>query len=482
MTTLDWTLLFIYMAGTIGLGLWVSRSNTSSKDYLLGGGQMGWFVVGISLIATSMSASSFLGLPTYSYDHSFSLLLNQVGALVSVVIVARYFIPRYRQGNLGSAYELLEQCFGKSVRRLGAVLYCFHLLLRSGILIFGPALVLSKVMGMSIESTICWTAFISMIYTAFGGLKAVVLTDTIQFLVLLLGAALTLFTLHNLGDWSALWAIASEAGRTSILPVENTAHAWLSPAMADSFLSATVIYTVLEVAIRGCDQQFVQRYLACSSNSEAVRSSYLSILVGIPAAIAFFSIGALLYAYYQSTGMTMPANEAFPHFIMTELPSGVRGLLVAAIFAASMSSFDSAINALNNTTLVDLMDIDRDSPKSLSLARWVSLPWGLCALMAALLAAWAGKGLLYQALYFTSLFTGPLLALMTMAFYRPDFRSRSVLGGVAMGMILLIVVSPPSWLAWHGPWLSWPYNPLVSCVGTWLSAMMLEFFSQRRHA
>jgi SSS family solute:Na+ symporter len=465
------------MAGTIGLGLWVSRSNTSSKDYLLGGGKMGWFVVGVSLIATSMSASTFLGLPTFSYDHSFSLLLNQVGALVSVVIVARYFIPRYRKGNLASAYELLEQCFGKSVRRLGAVLYCFHLLLRSGILIFGPALVLSKVMGMSIESTICYTAFISMIYTAFGGLKAVVLTDTIQFLVLLLGALLTLFTLHHLGDWSTLWTVASDASRTNILPMDNTVEAWLSPAQADSFLSATLIYTVLEVAIRGCDQQFVQRYLACSSRDEAVRSSYLSILIGIPAALLFFCIGALLYAYYQTQGVSMVANEAFPHFIMTELPSGIRGLLVAAIFAASMSSFDSAINALNNTTLVDLMNIDRDSPKSLLIARWVSIPWGLCALMTALLAAWAGKGLLYQALYFTSLFTGPLLALMTMAFYRPNYHSRSILGGVLMGMSLLVLISPPAWLDWHEPWLSWPYNPLISCMGTWLSAMLLEWLA-----
>ena len=479
MTPLDWFLLFLYMAGTIGLGLWVSRSNRSSKDYLLGGGQMGWFVIGISLIATSMSASTFLGLPTYSYDHSFALLLNQVGALVSVVIVARIFIPRYRRGHLSSAYELLEVSFGKSVRRLGAVLYCFHLLLRSGILIFGPALVLSKVMDMSIESTICWTALISMIYTAFGGLKAVVLTDTIQFLVLLLGAALTLFTLHQLGGWSELWAMASEVGRTSILPQQNTVHAWFSPALADSFFSAAVIYTVLEVAIRGCDQQFVQRYLACSSSKEAVRSSYLSILVGIPAAIAFFSIGALLYAYYQKIGLTMPANEAFPHFIMTELPSGVRGLLVAAIFAASMSSFDSAISALNNTTLVDLMDIDGDSPKSLSVARWVSIPWGVGALLAALLAAWAGQGLLYQALYFTSLFTGPLLALITMAMFRPSLHSRSVIGGVVLGMLLLVLVAPPSWLAWHDPWLSWPYNPLVSCVGTWLSALTLECFYGR---
>lgn len=483
MTTLDWLLLCFYMLLTIGLGLWVSRSQRDASDYLLGGGSLGWFTVGISLIATSMSASTFLGLPTYAYQHDFALLLNQLGALLSVAIVARFFIGRYRRAKVQSAYELLELKFSRSVRVLGALFYCAHLLLRSGLLIYGPALVLSQLLAWPLLQTIALTAFLSMVYTAFGGLKAVVLTDTIQFFVLLLGALMTLVMLNAQVPLGELWSMAESAGRTRILPADHSTTSWLSPQDAGSVLSATLIYAVLEVAIRGCDQQFVQRYLSCSSERSAVRSSYLAIFVGAPAAYLFFAIGACLYAYYQlhvpEVGVPT-ANMAYPHFMLHHLPSGVRGLLVAAILAASMSSFDSAINALNNTALVDLLKRDPSQPKSLVLARYLALPWGLLSLGAAITAATMGKGLLIQALYFTSLFTGPLLALITLAFFAPVLSSLVVWWSVAGGMLALVLVSPPPFLDLHEAWLSWPYNPLVSCGTTWLLAMM--FYSFRRRA
>jgi SSS family solute:Na+ symporter len=147
---------------------------------------------------------------------------------------------------------------------------------------------------------------------------------------------------------------------------------------------------------------------------------------------------------------------------------------VAALFAASMSSFDSAINALNNTALVDLLGRKGNDPNGLKIARLMSIPWGVLALVAALCAAAAGTGLLYQALYFTSLFTGPLLAMMTMAFYCSHWHSRSVIGGVIIGITGLFLCSPPAFLDWYPPVASWPYNPLISCAGTWLGAALVE--------
>ena len=477
MTLFDWSVLSLYMLATIGLGLWVSRSNENGRDYLLGGGQMGWFVVGISLIATSMSASTFLGSPTYSYQFNFALLLNQVGSLCSVLIVSKVFIHRFREANVQSAYQLLERHFSRSVRVCGACFYCAHLLLRSGILIFGPALVLSKIMNCSMDVTIVITAFVSMTYTAFGGLKAVVLTDAIQFMVICLGVVSTFLVLENQVGLVSLWETASLAGRTKIFPDSQHLIDWVDPRNASSVLSAMVVYTILEVSIRGCDQQFVQRYLACKNIGAAVKSSYFSIILGMPAAFAFYAIGALLFAYYKMGPFAQPdmgANEAFPDFIMHHLPSGLRGLLVAAIFAASMSSFDSAINALNNTTIVDLMGWNSDDRKSLTFARWGSIPWGLMALGAALWAARSGESLLYQALYFTSLFTGPLLALITLAFFRPHWQPRAVLFGMFFGMLLLVLCSPPDFMKFHDTWVSWPYNPLISCAGAWLGTALAQ--------
>jgi SSS family solute:Na+ symporter len=230
-----------------------------------------------------------------------------------------------------------------------------------------------------------------------------------------------------------------------------------------------IVYAVLEIAIRGVDQQFVQRYLACTDVGSAVKSSWTAMIIGLPATLLFFGLGALLWSWYQLNPGAMAdgsINQAFPDFILNQLPVGIKGLLVAALLAASMSSFDSAINALNNTTLVDLMGRKTDDPKSLGLARKISLGWGLLALVAALYVSQNGDSLLKQALYFTSLFTGPLLAMVTLAFMAPNWRPSSVLIGVALGLLSLFVIAPPPFLDWHSPWLSWPWNPVISGGGT----------------
>jgi SSS family solute:Na+ symporter len=434
-----------------------------------------------------MSASTFLGLPSYSYSKDFALLMNQVGALLSVVVVSKVFIHRFREAKVQSAYELLELKFSRGTRLIAAIFYCCHLILRSGIIIFGPALVLSKVMACSMEVTIVAMAAISITYTAFGGLKAVVLTDTIQFFTLTAGGVITIWVLHEQIPLETLWNHASIAGHTKILPDAPLGWDWIDPKAAHSVLSAILIYTVLEVAIRGCDQQFIQRYLACRETSSAIKSSFLSILLGCPAAIAFYAIGALLFAHAELSpplaalggAANIPANEAFPRFIMEHLPVGLKGALVAAIFAASMSSFDSAINALNNTTIVDLLNWDSTDPRSLKVAKLGALPWGLLATLAALWASQAGQSLLYQALYFTSLFTGPLLGMITLAFFRSHLHPRAVILGVCVGITLLMICAPPSFIPSYPPLFSWPYNPLVSCLGTWLGAHLIHGFIHR---
>lgn len=477
METLDWTLLLLYMVLTIGLGLFVTRKNRDGHDYLLGGGKLGWFSVGISLIATSMSASTFLGIPAQSYGGDCTYLMLQVGAFLSVVVVARFFIPRYREAGVTSAYSLLEQVYSRPVRIVGATFYCCHVLLRSGLLIYGPALVLSKALGISMEWTIVLTAVLSMGYTAFGGLKAVVLTDTIQFFVLVAGVILSYIVLHQTEGLGKLWSMAVEGGHTRVLPETIDLSSVFDPTRADSLLSAMVIYAVLEIAIRGVDQQFVQRYLSCSSSSAAVRSSWTAMVIGLPATVLFFGLGALLWAWYELNPGAIAqgsVNQAFPDFILHQLPVGLKGLLVAALLAASMSSFDSAINALNNTTLVDLLNRKTDETSSLKIARFISIGWGLLALGAALIASQAGKSLLAQALYFTSLFTGPLLCMVTLAFVAPKWRPSSILFGVFMGMSLLVILSPPGFMDWHTPLLSWPWNPVISGGGCLFFAFSLE--------
>ena len=183
-TALDWIVLFAYLLFSLFIGLWVSRGNKDLKEYMLGGGSMPWVAVGISLIATSVSATTFLGAPADVYGDNMTFLMFQIGAFLSIFVVGFVFIPRFRSAGINSAYELFELRYNKSVRRLAAVFYCLHLLLRTGILLYAPSLVLAQILHVDLRYAIIVSAAVAIFYTWFGGIKAVIWTDVMQFIVL----------------------------------------------------------------------------------------------------------------------------------------------------------------------------------------------------------------------------------------------------------------------------------------------------------
>ncbi|CAM2009804.1 sodium:solute symporter family transporter [Acanthopleuribacter pedis] len=483
-TTLDTFALIAYLGVIVAMGLYLSRKNHDFHDYMFGGGRMPWWSIGISLIATSVSASTFLGNPAETFQGDMTYLMFNIGSLVSIMIVAVWFIPRFQRMKVVSAYELLEITFSRPVRLLAASFYTAHLLLRTGILLYGPALVLSQMLGLNIYLAICITAFIAIVYTWFGGLKAVVWTDVLQFFVLAGGGLLALWTCTEaVGGWAELSEAAIEAGKTKWFDTT------VDPSQAGNFLSAGVAYIVFDLAIRGCDQQFVQRYMSCRDAFEANRGSYLSLLLGALIGLLFFWVGAALYVYFEVTRVTFlpPAlgvNEIFPYFILHVLPPGLTGLLVAAIFAAAMSSLDSAVTALANTTVTDFLPHNEDVKKcpkgTLLRARMWVLFWGVIGTLAAFVCVAGEQSLLTKALFFTSLFIGPLLGLFLCAFFFPYLASRAVIIGAVLGMASLlpfstIPVIPAEWFQPVYP-LSWTWKPLVSMSFCLITAHIANLF------
>jgi SSS family solute:Na+ symporter len=472
---LDWLVLVVYLGAAAGLGLALAGRNRSYHQFMFGGGSLPWLAVGVSLIATSVSATTFLGNPADSFGRNMTYLMCNLGALGGIAVVGIVFIPRFRRAEVQSAYELLERRFNRPVRRLAAGIYCLHLLLRTGILLYGPALVLGKMLGIGIYTAIGLTSVLAILYTWFGGIRAVVWTDVMQFVVLMGGGLLVLWLIgRDVGSFAEVARLAGEAGKTKWLDLG------LSPANARTLLSAGIIYTVFEVAIRGCDQQFIQRYLSCRSVRAANASSALSAVLGFAVALVFFWIGAALYVYYVSRGLgQLPegagANDVFPHFILHELPDGLTGLLAAAIFAAAMSSLDSAITALSNTAVVDFSRGGAGTPSVRTARAWV-LVWGVLGTGAAFLAAAGSKSLLGKALFFTSLFTGPLLGMFLLAFFRPRTRPTAVLVGAVAGMLSLLPFVKIPVLDWWKPVyaVSWPWNPLITLAATLLVAVLVD--------
>jgi SSS family solute:Na+ symporter len=450
---------------------------------MIGGGTMPWVAIGISLIATSVSTTTMLGVPADVFDADMTLIMTNIGSFLSILIVGWIFIPRFRKSGILSAYELLEKNFSRSVRRVAAVFYSMHLILRTGILMFAPSIVLSSILGIPVWVAILISAVVSILYTWHGGFKAVVWTDVMQFLVFFGGGLFALFVLVNgIGGFSELSSLAKESGKS------NWFNASMDPSNARTLLSIGIVYAVLEVAIRGCDQQFVQRYLSCKDVRAANKSSILSMVLGLLVSLLFYWLGAALFVYYKIKNVSelpenLGVNEIFPHFIVNGLPSGLTGLLVAAIYAAAMSSISSAVHALSNTMEKDILCKSAGQESVFRAKLWIVL-WGTCGVFAAFIAASQAGSLLKNALFFTGLFTGPLLALFLLSFFASYLRSFSVLTGVACGMLSLLLFNGVPFIPQYTPPLagvfSWPWNPLISCtVSVWI-ALSVDLVAPRK--
>jgi SSS family solute:Na+ symporter len=297
------------------------------------------------------------------------------------------------------------------------------------------------------------------------------------------GGLIALFILANgIGGFGELATLANESGKSRWF------DASLDIANPRTLLSIGIVYAVLEIAIRGCDQQFVQRYLSCKDVQSANRSNILSMVLGLLISLLFYWIGAALFVYYKMKNVSplpenLGVNDVFPYFIVHSLPSGLTGLLVAAICAAAMSSISSAIHALGNTTEKDILCKAAGQESVFRTKLWIVL-WGVCGTLAAFVAASQAGSLLKNALFFTGLFTGPLLALFLLSFFAPYLRSFSVLTGVACGMISLLLFNGIPFVPQYTPPLagvfSWPWNPLISCtVSMWL-ALCVDFVVPRK--
>ena len=484
-SALDWVVLALYMLATLALGLWVARGGKDFNDYMFGGGKIPWVAVGISIIATSVSATTFLGNPSEVFGADMSFLMFNFGALISIFVIGFIFIPRFKNAGIVSAYELLEIRFSKPVRKLAAVFYSLHLLLRTGILLYGPSIVLSNILDVPLWVAIMLSAFFATIYTWYGGIKSVIWTDVMQFGVFF-GAGLFVLWLvaHAVGGLGPMMTMAHEAGKTNWLNLK------LDPSNARTLISAGIAYAVLEIAIRGCDQQFVQRYLSCSGTKEANRSSILSMVLGVAVSLVFYWVGAALFVYYRIAMKGhlpdgLPNDGVFPHFILNDLPPGVTGLVVAAIYAAAMSSLSSAINALANTTESDILGNDRNAAGNLRRAKIFSLLWAVAGVAAAFVAAASEGSLLKKALFFTGLFTGPLLGMFLLAFFRPRCNPSAVIAGVFAGMTSLAFFNKipmiPSWTPPLDGMFSWPWNPGISLLVTVVFAFILDLIVPRKH-
>ena len=427
MRTLDWLVIAGYAAGMLAIGRYYARRNRTADDYQLGGRRMSPFAVGLSLFATLTSALSYLAVPGEIIKHGPMQLAQYAAFPIIGVVVGWGLIPFIMRQNVTSAYEMLEQRFGPSVRLVGATMFLsMRLCWMAAILYATSDKVLAPMLGLGPQATIFASVLmcvITLIYTAEGGLRAVVVTDAVQSLIMLGGAfAVIVLITINLGGVSAWW------------PHQWAAH-WDAPRFGFDSTTRITFFGMITSAFAwfvctfGSDQMAIQRWLSTRNVRAARRSLFTTLasealvgvllgLVGL-AVVGYFTAHPELFT--ESASLVTGADRLFPRFVMVGLPAGMTGVIIAAVLAAAMSSLSSGMNSSSVVITEDFIARFRSSPLSdagrMRLARWISVGIGIAVIFISLLVSRIEGNLLDVCFRAVNLLTAPLFTLFFMAMF-----------------------------------------------------------------
>jgi SSS family transporter len=420
MDWLDNTILGVYFAAVLALGLWAGRCERDTKDYFLGGRRQHWLLAGISIIATEISALTYVGVPADSFRGDCNYLQMYFGSFVGRILIVFLLLPAYYGGSVTTVYEYLGQRFGPATRTSAALLFLFSRVLGSGIRLLAGSLAVAVVFDWPLVWVIVGSAGVSVLYAAVGGIKAILWTDLLQaFLFLGAAVAVVVFLLTTTpGSWTENLSMARDANKFHVFT-------WLGHPNDERVFWVLFIHTVvMNMAAMGCDQDLTQRMLTCRDLREGQKSVVFNAFVTFPIVCLFLMVGVFLFVYYQvHPNATLPeevqthTDRVFPWFIASVLPSGFRGLLVTAIFAASMSSLASAVGALSSSAVTDFYrplvqrwsrGQGRSERHYLAAGRLLSVVFGVLLVLVAL--AFVGQDrLLWEAFRLPSLLFGGML-------------------------------------------------------------------------
>jgi len=355
-STLDWSIFFLYFALLALSSYWFSRTKIdSTKEYFTASNAMPTLAVAMSILATSQSAATFLGVPEFSYAHNFTLIGFYFSSLLAVFFVAKYFVPRFYAINAITVYELLEKRYGANAKRQAGVMFLFGRIMASGARLYIAALAISMILFLDITAlhmllSISLLLFGALIYTYFGGVKSVILSDSIQAITYVSAGVIVLFYLY------------SSLHTTDILSVLNAKDKliFIDTDLDGKFSIVGLLsgWLLLNIAAFGLDQDMTQRVLSCKDKNEASRALILSIVFTIPVVLLFLSIGALLFVHYQESTLSQSFQgekiTIFMYYILNEMPEGIRGFVTVGAIAAALSSTNSVLGAMASVAIEDI--------------------------------------------------------------------------------------------------------------------------------
>jgi SSS family transporter len=471
-TALDFIVLAAYLIGTTLLGIWLGRNQKDSKDYFVAGHAIPWWAVLFSVVATETSALTFISIPGLAYTTNLGFLQIAAGYVVGRIVVAYTLLPRYYQGELVTAYALLEKRFGVGTRRFASIIFLVTRAFADSVRVFATAIPIALILGPAVPQqyvmpvAILVLGALTLIYTYHGGMRAVVWTDVLQTSVYLLGGLSAVYLLGKgvTGGWSAILSQAHDAGKLRVLDVYfgfDKPYTLFAGLIGGAFLS---------MASHGADQVIVQRLLAAQSLKESRKALIGSGIAVFIQFTLFLMIGIGLYAFYQGRTFAVP-DSIFPTFVVDSMPAGLRGLIVAAVLAATMSAHSGAMNSLAASTTHDiylpLSGRRADDPRTLKMAKLFTLFWGAVLLIAALLYKQQGTPVVVIALSIASFTYGALLGGFFLGMLWRRAIQRDAILGMAIGIIAMSFVVFAKPLMAEFPSLTGALTPISHIAFPW---------------
>lgn len=474
---INWAIIAIYLLGMLALGYYFMKREQGTDDFFKGGGRVPWWVAGVSIFATMLSAITFMSIPAKTYATNWLYFPMVFTILIMAWPVVKYYLPFFRRLNVTTAYEYLELRFSYPARALASFLFLIFMIARMALVLFLPSLALTAVTGIDIYVCIILMGIVTIIYCTMGGVEAVVWGDFIQGLVLFGGAIVAVIFIVS----------GTEGGVSEVIDITIEHEKMKTFDFAFDITRATFWVVVFgglanNLISYSADQAVIQRYLTTSNEKQAAKGIWMNGVLSIVVSFIFYFIGTALFAYFKTNPSEMNMvmenpDSIFPHFIMARMPAGMAGILIAAIFSATMSTVSSNINSISTSFTADFYKkIFPERPDHINLraARIAGIIAGIIGVSFALLmATWNILSLFDFFNMILGLLASGLAGLFVMGIFFKRINSLNAVSGFVIGTLVLFIIRGHTEIHF----LLYGFIGLISSVSV---ALLLSIFSSNK--
>jgi len=466
LSTLDFSIIILFLVGISAYGLYNSRYNKTSEDYFLAGRDMPWWAAMLSIVATETSVLTFISIPGLAYRDNWFFLQLAFGYILGRILVSLFLLPRYFQGGITSIYEVLGQRFGEKIQKTASGVFLITRILADGIRFLATAVIVQVVTGWSLPVAVLVIGLVTVVYTLMGGIRTVVWVDSFQF-ILYIGGGLTAIVyvlMHSEAGLGVMLSQLNAEGKLDILRWgwDLFSNPWL-------FFSAVFGGMLLSFASHGADYMMVQRVLSVRDLKGAQKAMVGSGLFVFIQFTVFLLAGSLIYIYMG--GVEIEKDREFSTFIVKELPVGLKGLLLAGVLSAAMSTLSSSINSLASSTTTDW--IGKNVP--INTSRLISLGWAVVLIGIALIFDESDKAIVVMGLEIASFTYGGLLGLFLLTKLDRKFTQVSLVCGLIASMLIVFLLKNQG-LAWT--WFI-GFSVLTNLAVVWVIDMLGRWAAAR---